>query len=445
MKYSFTESDTVKFKSRYRSVVQDMSYKTAWKYSVSREWLMEFGLQLSYLRFKPNDTYYSDRVVNTPISITNAMENAFYLDNKISILKNSWIIPGIRVINYITKDYTGFSFEPRLNLTAGITQNHSLNASFMKVSQFSHLIFTTGSIMNNEVWIPAGKKIAPAESEQYTIGWKGDYMNGKFSSEVNLFYKKMSNLSTFREGYSSLAGDNNWISKIESGGKGKSSGIELMVMKNSGNWTGFISYAFTGSTRQFPNINMGKEYIFDYDRPNSLSINLSHKINENLTINLAWIYQTGLPYTKAIGRQYLPPLEENYDGNEYYYEALIYGERNGERMRDYHRLDISLNWSTLTKRRGNRAEWSFSVYNAYNRHNPVYYYYNTDNSGEIYMPEHTGELKPVSLYQLSLFPIIPSFSYKVYFNHNSSINREIPGKTRIPFKVKFKNWIFHKT
>ena len=321
--YAVISPDTVDFKSRFRSVVQDLSYKTDWKYSVSPDWHMEFGLQLSYLKFIPNDFYNSNRPNLQLPESTNSLENAVYLDNKITLFDNLWLTPGIRVVNYTSKDYLDFSFEPRLNLTTRITPDHSLNLSYMKVNQFSHLILTAGDIMNNEVWVPSGKKIAPAESEQYAIGWKGEYMQGKYSSEVNIYYKNMHNLSTFREGYKSLAGDNDWLSKIESGGKGKSKGIELLVKKNTGNWTGFISYAFSGSTRQYPNINRGKEYIFDYDRPNSLSINLYHKINDRLRINLIWIYQSGLPYTKAIGRQYLPPLEQNWDGNQYYYEALV--------------------------------------------------------------------------------------------------------------------------
>ena len=444
MKYSFNDSDTSEARWKYKSVVQDVSYKTALKYNLSRDWLTELGLQVSYLRFKPNDTYYTDHTILQSPDVINSMENAFYMDNKISFSKNSWIAPGFRIVNYIAKDYAGFSFEPRLNVTAGITPNHSLNASFMKVTQFSHLIFTAGDIMNNEVWIPAGKKIAPAGSEQYTIGWKGDYMKGKFSSEVNVYYKNMYNLSTFREGYTSLAGDNSWISKVESEGKGKSGGIEFMVKKNTGKWSGFAGYAFSRATRQYPNINKGQEYIFDYDRPHSFTLNLDHNITNNLNLNLAWIYQTGLPYTAAIGRQYLPPLEENWDGNKYYYEALVYGERNAGRMRDYHRLDIGLNWSTLTRKRGNRAEWNFSIYNAYNRHNPVYYYYNNNNSEEIFNPETAGEFKPLSLYQRSLFPVIPSISYKVFFSHNNSVSWEKPEKTRIPFKVKFRNWLYHK-
>ncbi len=49
----------------------------------------------------------------------------------------------------------------------------------------------------------------------------GSFLNGRFTSELSLYYKDMYNLSTYRDGYTSLTGDENWISKVETGGKGK--------------------------------------------------------------------------------------------------------------------------------------------------------------------------------------------------------------------------------
>jgi len=294
--------------------------------------------------------------------------------------------------------------------------------------------------MNNEVWIPAGRKIPAAKSDQYTLGWNTGIKDNSYTAEMNMYYKKMYNLSTFREGYTSLTGDENWVSKVETGGKGESAGIEFLIRKNSGNWTGFAGYVLSKTTRQFPGINNGEKYIFDYNRPHSLSVNISHKLNEKISFNLVWIYQTGLPFTAAIGRQYLPSLENNYNGESFYYEALVYGERNGSRLKDYHRLDLGMSYSTLTKRGRNKAIWNFSIYNVYNRHNPVYYYYNTDKTGEIYRPEWGEELKPISLYQLSLFPIIPTLSYKIFFDGTSS--KIIKQKSSL--KQKFNKWLYYE-
>ena len=256
----------------------------------------------------------------------------------------------------------------------------------------------------------------------------------------------MHNLSTFREGYTSLIGDENWVSKVETGGKGESAGLEFMIKKNTGNWTGFVGYVLSKTTRQFPNINKGEKYIFDYNRPHSLSVNISHKFNEKYSLNLVWVYQTGLPYTAAIGRHYIPSLEKNYMGESFYYEALIYGERNSSRLKDYHRLDLGINYTTITKRGQNKAIWNFSIYNVYNRHNPVYYYYNTNNTGEIFKPEYGSELKPISLYQLSLFPIIPTLSYKVFFDSSHPYRnlKKTPEKQKTKGRQKFENWIYQR-
>ena len=136
-------------------------------------------------------------------------------------------------------------------------------------------------------------------------------------------------------------------------------------------------------------------------------------------------------------------MEKEENGNQYFYEALIYGEKNGERMKDYHRLDLGLSYVKYTLR-GNKAIWNFSVYNAYNRHNPNYYYYNTNASSEIYNPEEWSVFKPLKLYQFSLFPIIPTLSYKVFFDSSYSKKdmQKTTSKQKPTFKQKFKNWIY---
>jgi hypothetical protein len=92
---------------------------------------------------------------------------------------------------------------------------------------------------------------------------------------------------------------------------------------------------------------------------------------------------------------------------------LIYGERNSRRMRAYHRLDLGLRKETLTKK-GRRAQWNFSVYNAYNRKNPSAVYYSTDPN-DIEVNKAGEAYEALQLYQLSFFPLIPTASYKVFF------------------------------
>lgn len=419
MKYNVPNQDTaITFKESYKSTVRDLSFRSGMKFTASERWFAEFGIQSSFLSMVPNETYISTQAVQQQTKPVNSFETAIYADNKFK-LKDKWsITPGFRINYHITHGFSDLSFEPRLNADMQLSKNHTISISYMKVSQYSHLVFTTGSIMNNEVWIPAGEKIPPAKSDQITAGWNGSFMNGKFTSELSFYYKDMYNLSTYKDGYTSLTGDNNWITKVETGGKGKSMGVEFLIRKNSGNWTGFISYVRSKTTRQFLNINGGKQYLFDYNRPNNLSVNLNRKLKDNLNLNLVWIYQSGLPFTEAIGRQYIPSVIDDRLGNDFFYEALIYGNRNGARMRDYHRLDVGLTWSRYNKR-NNKVDWNFSIYNLYNRHNPVFYYYNSSKSMNYGNPQWNHDFRPLSLYQLSLFPVMPSISCKIYFDREA--------------------------
>lgn len=81
--------------------------------------------------------------------------------------------------------------------------------------------------------------------------------------------------------------------------------------------------------------------------------------------------------------------------------AHIYNGKNSVRLPAYHRLDIGANF-TKQKKRGVRI-WNVSIYNVYNRQNAFFYFYQKNGSG--------GS----QLNQLTIFPIIPSFSYRFVF------------------------------
>jgi hypothetical protein len=68
----------------------------------------------------------------------------------------------------------------------------------------------------------------------------------------------------------------------------------------------------------------------------------------------------------------------------------------------YHRLDLGVNFHKTTKR-GFERTWNISIYNAYSRKNPYFIYPSNDDAGNDIFK------------QVSLFPILPSFSYNLKF------------------------------
>jgi hypothetical protein len=412
---SKSNNDTVDYANLYYSSVQDLSLRSDWQYKILKDWNLDFGAKATLITHIPNKITLSEATSNPGYETIKTSEASVYVNNRFTLFNFIDADAGARLVNYHSGSFNKLVIEPRLMVNARISSSNTINFTYQKVNQFAHLAFTSGNIMNNEIWIPADERISPSNSTQFSLGWKSQFFDEAFESELNLYYKELNQLATYKEGYSNLMGDGGWRSKIETGGNGRAKGVELLVRKLKGKWTGFMGYTYSNSTRQYPGINKGEEYLFDYDRPHSLSINMNRKINEKWTFNLTWVYQTGLPYTPVIGRQFAPITNAGGNGEVVYEEAFIYGERNSEHMKAYHRLDLGLALTTKTKH-GRKAIWNFSVYNVYNRHNPASYYYGYNKDGFVsYDPENYTPLKQ---YQTSFFPIIPSVSYKVFFGEN---------------------------
>ncbi len=400
--------DTTDFFVKTSSRVSDLSLRSDWKLFVGNAYTLEYGLQGSYLTYRPNHFTSSFSEASLP-DISSVLDNAFYLDNKLKL--GSWFIGsiGLRLNSFVNSGYHHFAWEPRMNLSFGIGGS-TINLTAMRVTQNAHLMMTPGSIMNNEVWIPADARIKPATSDQASVGWQRSFWQGHVDVEIDAYYKLLRDLATYREGYSTLLGDSDWRSKVETGGKGKSYGIEMMTRFNFNRLDGYVGYTWSHTTRQFDQINNGKEYVYEYDRPHSVNINVNYQLTERWSLSALWTYQTGLPYTPVIGVQTTPVITP--EGDVDFEQTNIYGERNSARMRDYHRLDLAAKFKTKTEK-GRKAEWTFSIYNVYCRQNPFYYYYGDPKGDPLYWNQFPNE--PQQLWQRCFFPIIPSFSYKVWF------------------------------
>lgn len=402
-----TKTDTIDFSSLYLSKVNDLSLRSDWQFKVAKNYNLEFGAKLTMLNHIPNKIEDSNNPGGNDYEQIRSFENTIYINNRLTLFSFIDANIGFTGMGFINNDFTDYNIEPRLSLNTRINNMHSLNITYQRVNQFAHLLFTSGAIMNNEIWVPSDESIPPSWSVQYSAGWKGSFAKNMFDSEINIYFKELNELATYKEGYSNLLGDGGWRNKIETGGFGESKGIEFLLRKNEGAWTGFIGYSYSKTIRKYDGINKGEEYVFDYDRPHSASINVSREFNAKWSLSASWVYQTGLPYTPVLGRHYYP------DGYGNFSEILIYGERNSERMKDYHRLDLGFVCKKKTKK-GRNSEWNFSVYNVYNRHNPNSYYYASEKNNYKTF-DYEGNYQSLKLYQMSFFPIIPTVSYKVFF------------------------------
>jgi hypothetical protein len=247
--------------------------------------------------------------------------------------------------------------EPRIAANFILSDLHSVKASYSRTRQYLQLASNSTAGTPLEIWFPASPNIKPQVSDQVSVGYFRDFLDHKLQSSLELYYKKMGNSIDFRDHAQLLL--NPRLDGEVRVGKATSYGAELYLKYEIHEFSGWISYTYSRTIRNFPEINGGNPYPAPYDKPNDLAIVLSYELMSRITVAANWIYSTGLSYTLPAGR----------------YEVMgnvipLYTGRNEYRLPDYHRLDFSITLMGKEKPGKRwRGEWNFSVYNAYARKN----------------------------------------------------------------------------
>ena len=222
----------------------------------------------------------------------------------------------------------------------------------------------------------------------------------------------MTNLIEYREGASfhvGFDGGQDWQDKVNVG-RGWSYGAELFVQKKRGAITGWIGYTVSWTNRHFAELNQGRTFPYRYDRRHDLALVLIHQLSRRNSFSLTWVYGTGnavtLPVALYYGYERFPEGREIRFPPYLPYDTVIYGDRNSYRMAPFHRLDFSFNSSWPGK--SDRHGFSFGVYNAYNRKNPYFIYFDNLYNSVTRTRERRAK-------QVSLFPFLPWLNYRFKF------------------------------
>ena len=291
------------------------------------------------------------------------------------------------------------NFEPRVAMTYQLNNSSSIKASYNRVAQYIHLISNTSSATPLDIWTPSGSFIEPQIANQVAIGFFKNFTDNKYSLEVESYYKTVDNRVDYIDG-ADLIAQNNLETEVLNG-ESRAYGIEFLLKKNTGQFTGWIGYTLSrtqqrtpGGAAGGPGINNGEWYNAVHDRTHDLSFTGYYQLNDKWSFGANFIFQTGRPVTHPNG-------EYSYNG----FSVPTYSLRNENRLPAYHRLDIS---ATLTPRKNlNRrwqGEWVFSIINLYNRSNAASITFGQDLD--------TGINEGTLTY---IFGILPSVTYNFKF------------------------------
>jgi hypothetical protein len=366
---------------------------------------IKLGIEGACHTFNPSAIHYSystsDTLVTNPTNENEieAYSGAIYAERIFNLTEKISTNIGFRFNFFQTESTSFLSPESRFILNYRFLPSWALKASYCNMSQNIHLLTNSGAGLPSDLWVPSTKQAHPEKSNQFTLGLTHTTLNN-YNLSIEAYYKTLTNLIEYKEGILVYSSNESWEEKVEKNGKGYAEGIELMIEKQYGRLTGWLSYTLSKSERSFRNIQDGAYFPFKYDQRHNFNIVISFAISEKLSASAVWQYHTGNGITLAQGKYEI--LTQNYfnNGKQYMEEVHIYSKRNAYCMPAYHKLDLGLNYIKI-KRRGT-AIWNIGIFNAYNHQNAYF----------LFFKEKNGTTK---LYQQSLFPIIFNFGYTFKF------------------------------
>ncbi len=390
LKVSITDKDSVIF-SGSRHTFEDNSVKDL-TFRADAEWQflpghkLDFGLSLNQTEIDYINT--RDDSVTILARSQKAGYNSFY------VLEN-WtqsrfkVSGGIRLSDYKYSDR--LLVAPRISVIYNLTDSLKLKAAYGRHYQFVNRIINENiSEGSRDFWLLAdGDQIDVSNASHYIAGIS--YEHGQWLFDVEAYYKDMQGLSEFslrfRRGIEINADE------LFFTGSGIARGIEFLVQKKQGMYTGWLSYTLGSIMHTFEAFNYGKEFPALHDQKHEFKWINSFELNE-WTFAATFIYGSGKPYSEPEGQYSIELL----DGRKFNYIGI--GAKNGSRLPSYQRLDLSAHLKVeLGKAIG---DIGVSIFNFLNHKNIWYYAYDFSQD-------------PVLITEVTYLGLTPNVSFQVTF------------------------------
>jgi hypothetical protein len=262
--------------------------------------------------------------------------------------------------------------------------------------QYLHRISNSAISSPTDIWYPVTSSIKPQVSHQWAAAWQKKLPDEKLFLSLESYYKTMEQLIGYEEG-TNLFFNTDFESKLIQG-RGRAYGLEVLLRKESGKLSGWISYTLSWSRRQFDEINAGGWFPSRYDRRHNGAIVVQYALSRRWAVSMVWEFISGARFTPVIGQYavFAPTLA----GVDL---VPVYSGINEVKLADTHRLDLGVKFKSKPGKKF-RWEWFGGVYNAYNRASPI--------GIAIEQDEVDNSLRYV---QPGLFGLIPFITYGFKF------------------------------
>lgn len=337
--------------------------------------MFSFGADVTAYRMMPQAPEQEGMYAEVAeYEVQNGAEADVWADCSYSFDNGIGVVAGLKAEGYLSPEgrlYGGLS--PLASMSWNAYRWGRLNVSYGIQHQY---VFQAG--MSNigipmDFWFMAGKYSGPQWAQSAALNYKVELFGGEVALSADLYYKRLYNQVEYYGDLFDLFTTEYHLDDHLLKGKGHNYGINLMVHKQAGNFTGWVSYSLGRALRFFDNPGYPGVYPANHERIHDLNAVASYKLNK-WDFSGTFVFSSGRPFTAP----------ESF----YITSGTIitnYGEHNGCRLRPYVRLDLSVN---RVLRKTDRMEngLNFSIYNVLARENEVMWRLRVIENGFAYRP-----------------------------------------------------------
>lgn len=373
----FSRFDSKGLITQEESVLDLSNFINAAGYKGKAEWLdFTSGADLTYYHVQPQfpifqGLYGADAGT---AEIQSGLETSLYTDYRKTLAGRWDIKAGLRGSLYMSPEKDIFwGLSPGASVSFNAYRYGRVSVSYNLSRQY---IFQTG--LSNiglpiNFWFMAGKHSKPQHSHNFDISYKAEMFRGALSVSASTYCKLLHNQVEYygdvMDFFSSVYSLDSHLLK----GKGWNYGINLMIHKQTGSLTGWISYSLGRALRKFDNPGFSKIYPANHERIHELNAVCSYRLSK-WDFAGTFVYASGAPFTAP---------------ESFYISSgqlmTLYGEHNACRMRPYIRLDLSVTY-TIIRNSKQENGINVSIYNVLARENDVMYRLNLTNGAYSYGP-----------------------------------------------------------
>ncbi len=409
---------TLQTSASQNNLLTDITFRWDNDWTIDHNHTLSFGLLATF-----NDIQYEqliDECIVFERRNLTGTQYTLYAQDAIKPLSNLQINAGVR-LTYYDLDQK-FYFAPRASFQYDITDRLKLKGAWGKYYQFINQINTSQLRESGyDFWtLPDGIDVPIIQSDHFILG--GTFQTKWFTIDVEAYYKSLQGLVFYdfqpnearkighnkpkqsggggQGGGSGGGGGNGGGGKPPGGGgpgnggnggkggnngnngrgepldvekylvgDGISQGIDILLQKKKGKYTGWLGYSYNDLSYRIQKINRGNYFTPATSVPHEFK--MVHMLSlRNWDFSATFVYGTGRGYRlpgSFFERIRNGSLEvEDDDDSAIDIEELEPGDT--PRLSDYHRLDMAITYNFKFGKRG-IGNISFSVFNLYNQRN----------------------------------------------------------------------------